>query len=212
MAFALPSAAPESAISRRIKAMVIGAAAVIALAIAGFSHQWFVLHVEQHEDTVWVKERHADMSFGLVSCQQCFIQCERAWNKEIIDMMKDTGASEVHASLAFPAFGILTLGTLVFGIAGLVIALVLAALGVRMKRPVAPTTVAQIALGLSITEALAMTWTRPSVAGLLSFDIGQAWWIFLCGAVVGIVAARMLGRHLAGDVSDVEIPPAQVVS
>ena len=77
---------------------------------------------------------------------------------------------------------------LVAAVAGLVVGAILAIVRAHPRLPIAPTTVALLALMLGLITGCVFVATKPGPAGWVG--VGTSFWMFGAGAVLGIAAAQ----------------------
>jgi hypothetical protein len=96
------------------------------------------------------------------------------------------------ASPAFEPCGWATFVLCLAAAGGLAIAALLAIAGARIRLPIAPTTIAFVAIVLALITGCVFVATKPGAAGYVG--VGLGFWVFGIGSVVGIAAAQMLAK------------------
>ena len=168
-------------------AIALGLGAAACLIFAAFSQQWLVNNSSAD-----------DVGFGLRGnhiCEQYRgeTQCDGESNSGYVARMREFGpAAARNTSGVFAPMGWATFVLLLAAAAGLVAAGALALANKQPDWPMAPTTVALLALICGLITGCVFLATKPGEAGMIG--AGPAFWIFGAGAVVGIAGAQMLAR------------------
>ena len=97
-----------------------------------------------------------------------------------------------HVSSAFVPMGWATLVACLLAAFGLLAAAGIAIAGKRPDLPMAPTTIALLAVMASLITGCVFVATKPGPPGMVG--VGPSFWIFGAGAVVGIAGAQMLAK------------------
>lgn len=147
-----------------------------------------------------------DISFGPLGCHHCSLDdlgTEDGGgdmsNYAFITMLRDRadmygGDDQTHASSAFAPMGTISFVLLLLAGVGLLASAGLAAKKLRKDLPIAPTTVALLALMLSLLTACVFVATKPGGPGFVGVSLG--FWCYGIGAVMGIASAQMLAKLL----------------
>jgi hypothetical protein len=183
----LPAAAP--ALRNRMIAIVLCFVAAGALLVAALSHRWLAHPVA------------TENSAGLLSMQICQgPTCVSKSNSDVVEELRsDDDADRWVGERPDPPsrwFGRLGVTTFVLAVAAILALLASAGIALANKRPelpVAPTTIALVALILAIPTACLFAATKPE-----AIPLGVSWsfWLFGGGDVVGLLAALLVSRQL----------------
>ncbi len=92
----------------------------------------------------------------------------------------------------FPVMGKITFVACLIAAIGLLAAAVLAIGKKRPELPVMPTTLAMLGLIVALITGCIFVSTKPGFAGMLG--VGNTFFVFGAGAVLGIAGALMLGK------------------
>jgi len=162
----------------KVTAIALAAVAAAALMVATFSSYWAI------------ELPSAGIGLGLRGQTACVGgACETTSYAEL--------AAQPDAEGAFRSlywFGWITTGAAWLGAAMLVVSALLVAVGRMFYRPMTPTTLALLALGVAlITGCVFVALARPVGT------VGWAFWVFGVGVVLGLLAAQRLARFKPGD-------------
>jgi hypothetical protein len=163
--------------------LAIGAAAL--LMFAAFSRTWVARPVPM------------DIGFGPLGCRNCNLveSGGNMSNGAFITMLRGMGPQAAeHASGAFAPMGLATFGLCLIAGLGLMVAAGLGYAKQRRDLPIAPTTVALLALMVSLITGCVFVATKPGGPGFVGVSMG--FWAFGIGAVMGIASAQMLAKLL----------------
>src|SRR6202021_3016008 len=131
---------------------VLGLAAAAALIYACMTDQWLV-------------SINAKDGFGLRHSWACASDiCVFTPNSQMVEGMQELD-SHAEVSAAFAPSGWVTFGLLGVGSVALIISPLLAIAGSRRNLPVAPTTIALLALVLGLIAGCIFIATKPGAAG-----------------------------------------------
>jgi hypothetical protein len=171
------------------RALAIALAFVGAACLGGaaFTHSWLVNgNVYEH------------INFGLRSNAQCGSafgepECNTATNAELVEQMRGFSSSAAdNTSGAFAPMGWATFVACLLGAFGLVAAAAIALAGKQPTLPMAPTTIALLAIMAGLITGCVFVATKPGPPGFVG--VGLSFWIFGAGCVVGIAGAQMLAK------------------
>lgn len=178
---------PEPAKNRSL-AIALSIAAAVALIYAALTRQWLV-NGNQYEQ----------YGFGLRSsyaCGQSFgeaHECDEMSNSEYIAHEREvSSASARNASGAFSPMGWATFVECLVAALGLIAAAGIAIAKKRPDWPMAPTTLALLAIMASLITGCVFVATKPGAPGFVG--VGMSFWIFGAGSVLGIAGAQMLAK------------------
>jgi hypothetical protein len=101
---------------------------------------------------------------------------------------------------AFVVTGWITSVAIWLGVLGLLATAGLALTGKQPNLPIAPSTIAFLALAVSIITGCVFVAVKPGDTGMLG--ISWAFWVFAAGAVGGIVSSMLLARALRPAIGD----------
>jgi hypothetical protein len=163
----------------RVLSIVLALIAAACLAYAAATDHWLV-------------NVAFERGVGLRFAWSCIGACTRVTNSELVASLR--GSTENDLSSAFVPMGWATLVLLVAAVAGLVVGAILAIVRAHPRLPIAPTTVALLALMLGLITGCVFVATKPGPAGWVG--VGTSFWMFGAGAVLGIAAAQQLARVL----------------
>ncbi len=181
------SGKPKS--DNRMLAIGLAVAAAALLLFAAFSRSWVA------------RPAPMDIGFGPMGCHNCDIFTGNTGNRG--DMSNGAFVEAVRAvdsdaarttSSAFAPMGWVTFVVLLLAGLGLLAAAGLAYTKQRRDLPIAPTTIALLALMVSLITACVFVATKPGGPGFVGVSMG--FWAYGIGAVMGIAAAQMLAKLL----------------
>jgi hypothetical protein len=166
--------------SRRVLAILLGLVAAAGLVYACLTEQWLV--------SIGAKD-----GFGLRHSWVCTTasDCVFTSNADTVEGLQQLD-SHTEMSAAFAPAGLATFGLLAVASAALTISVLLAIAGIRRSPPVAPTTVALLALTLGLIAGCIFVATKPGAVGWVG--VGLGFWVFGGSTVLGISAAQLLAR------------------
>jgi hypothetical protein len=172
----------------RSLAIGLALAAAACLVYACFSRQWLVNGSVYEEYGFGLRSNYTcGQSFGEAS------ECDEPSNSEYVARMQelDSGSSR-NASGAFAPTGWATFVECLVAVLGLIAAAGIAIARKRPDLPMAPTTVALLAIMAALITGCVFVATKPGVAGFVG--VGLSFWIFGIGSVLGIAGAQMLAK------------------
>lgn len=170
----------------RMTAIVVGVAAAALLIFAAVSKTWLA------------RPGMYELGFGPLGCSKCGVVVGEDGgmsNGAFITALRDLGDDAAKtASSAFAPMGWAT-----FGLCAVAALALLAAAGLALARkrpdlPVAPTSVALLALMGALITGMVFVATKPGGPGFVGVSLG--FWAFSAGAVGGILSAQMLAKLL----------------
>jgi hypothetical protein len=176
---------PTTSATMTAKALAAALAVASAglLAFASFSGRWAEANLDE-----------ARGNFGLRVMQTCVEPddgpptCVSQTLYQFADDAKKAGADEV--SSAFPLFGWIASVALWIAIVGLVAGASLMLAGKFVSRPMAPTTLALLALGAGLIAGGVFVAQRPGHVWM----VAPGFWAFAAGEIIGIIATMLVAR------------------
>ncbi|HPH66762.1 MAG TPA: hypothetical protein PLF40_13485 [Kofleriaceae bacterium] len=196
----------------RMIAGILVVVAIVGLAFALVSKRWLANSRGRNE-----------MGFGLLSFSACIEgmgsysdaelrsreplepKCVDRSNSSVVDEIK---ANHGEASGAFPIFGYITLGAIAVTLLGLLGSLPLAfgkkekAAVLLHKFPMAPTTLALLAMTVALITGCVFVATKPGGVGAVG--VGWGFWAFAVAIITGMLGAIMIAKGLAAKAADAE--------
>jgi len=196
----------------RMLAGVLVLVAIAGLAFALVSKRWLAN-----------TSIRGEMGFGLLSFSACVEgmgsysdaelrsrkrlepKCIDRSNASIVDEIK---ANNGEASAAFPIFGYITIGAIGLTLLGLLASLPLAfskkdkAAVLLHKFPMAPTTLALLAMTVALITGCVFVATKPGGVGTVG--VGWGFWAFAVAVITGMLGAIMTAKGLAAKATDAE--------
>ncbi len=150
----------------RSLAIGLALAAAVALVYAGLTRQWLV-------------SADSSVKLGLRSDAALIEELHSIWGDK-------------YTSSAFAPMGWATLVECLLAAVGLAAAAGIALARTRPDLPMAPTTLALLAIMAALITGCVFVATKPGAPGFVG--VGISFWIFGAGAVVGIAGAQMLAK------------------
>ncbi len=169
----------------RMLGIGLALAAAALLLFAAFSRHWLS------------RPMLNDIGFGPRGCANCdvFGGGGHMSNGAFVSALRETEPSAAETtSGAFAPMGWATFGLCIAASLGLIAAAALAFMRKRLELPIAPTTVALLAIMISLITGCVFVATKPGGPGFVGVAIG--FWCFGVGSVLGIAAAQMLAKTL----------------
>lgn len=158
--------------------MLFGIAAIVALALAVFSHGW-------------LKAGQVDGGVGLRSVEICFAgDCESASNREVVE---NTDGDDIFWVTGWATF-----------VAGLVGAGALAGciFFIPQGRGAALPWVATVALLVGELSSWIFVRSQPTLGSMFQMGTGWSFWCFGIGAIGGIIAAQLFAASRRSHVAE----------
>jgi hypothetical protein len=176
-----PDAAPAPAPApRRAIAIVLGLLAAAALGVAAFSPHWLGNAVIFDE---------AQVTMGLRTVETCSgggVICVSATIGQV--------AEQAESTAAFPAFGWITFVACLIGAGALVISVALVLARRTPLWPMAPTTLAFLAVAIALITGCVFCAIKPGEGGVIG--VGWGFYVFGLGVIGGLPASQLLARAL----------------
>jgi hypothetical protein len=171
----------------RIVAIALSVVAAAALIYAAMTRNWLVN-----------SGRHEELGFGLRSSYACESlaadhECVNESNGSLISSMQEEGGHSAElASSAFAPMGWATFVECMLAAFGLLAAAAIAAARKTPALPMSPSTIALLGIMASLITGCVFVATKPGPAGYVG--VGQSFWVFGAGIVLGIAGAQMLAK------------------
>ena len=168
-------------------AIGLAIAAAACLVTATFTQKWLV------NGNVYEQ-----IDFGLRTMSQCGsafgeAECDRFSNSAFVEQMRSVNAAaERDTSSAFSPMGWATFVECLLAALGLVLAATIALAGKHPDLPMAPTTLALLAIMAALITGCVFVATKPGPPGFVG--VGLSFWLFGAGAVLGIASAQLLAK------------------
>jgi hypothetical protein len=169
--------------------------AAVCLIFGAFTRSWLVN-----------AGRYQEIGFGLRSMFECGQSygfedgkeikkevCSNQSNDEFIKKWKSfNDPAGKMVSKAFTPLGLVTFVLSLLGALGLLGAAAYGALGKPMRLPIAPTTIALLALMVGLITGCVFVATAPGPTGMVG--VGMSFWIFGVGCVMGIAGSQLIAK------------------
>jgi hypothetical protein len=175
--------APPPAKSNRYVAVALAAVAAACLVYAAFTNMWLVN-----------SSRAEEFGFGLRAYHACEAgDCNSESNASVVASFKEAGGHSAElASGAFAPMGWATFVECLLAALGLVGAAGIALAKKTPMLPMSPSTLALLGIMAALITGCVFVATKPGEAGYVG--VGQSFWVFGAGAVLGIAGAQMLAK------------------
>ena len=177
--------------------IALALAAAVGLVIGALGGRWFA-----------GPDFGDDFGVGLLAVERCESRCVSMSNSDAIDKLENDIAEIKAANLklpmnqqipvplppwhGFPVVGIIALVTALVAAAALALGAFLALARKRVALPVMPTTIAVLALAVSIITGCIFLATKPALMDLMT--LGWTFVVFGASAVFGLAAVFPLNR------------------
>jgi hypothetical protein len=176
---------PEPAVDdgggqRRVLAIVLGAVAAAALGVAAFSPHWLGNAAIGDDTTITMGLRATE------TCSGGGVICVSASIAQV--------AEQANSTAAFPTFGWITFVACLIGCGGLVISVALGLARRAPQWPMAPTTLAFLAIALALITGCVFCAIKPGEGGFIG--VGWGFYVFGLGVIAGLPASHLLARVL----------------
>jgi hypothetical protein len=178
--------------NRRL-AIGLALAAAVLLVAAAFTRQWLVNAGRGRELGIGLRSVHLCADSGRLARTGFSGEtaCFEESNADFVQMLRDLNPfSKELPSSVFVYAGWVTFVLVLLAAIGLVGAALLAGMKKKTPIPIAPTTVALLAIMLALISACAFVGTKPGDGG--TAGIGLSFWAFGIGAMLGIAGSQML--------------------